>query len=945
MASETASKSKAASTLPTSITASLMSARISPRQVVARPLSDRADAERLSELLVGPTDTLTPAYIARLIVLQGTSAMRAQAGTVLRFQPERRTLTVLHAEGYSGEAMARFQDRGPDDSSPAQEVFRSRTPIFVESPESFASRYPELAARVEALQSPAFACLPLVAGPTDLGVLVLSFEEVRRFSGYERAFMQALANLGAMALERAEFHDQERLARRRANYLARASHMLSSSLEYERTLGEIAHLAVPELADWVAVEMVGEDTENRLAVVAHADPDKLSLAHRLRQRFVPGEPVVRDLHRVLVTGRSELYTEITDSQVAARARDDEERGLLLELGLKSLMIVPIAARGRIVGAITFGSTSERRRYRHEDLVFAEQLGHRVGMAVDNANLYAAAQAQALRASALAELGRQAISSPTGETMTQAVELVARHLDVGLALVLERTGGGHDLIVRSSHGVAGGQPADRTSIAWGPETQAGCTVITQKTIMADDPDGVPTRFALPEPLQRQGVKAGITVVIPGPEGPFGVLAAHSSRRRRFVREDAQFLESIATILAASMSRQRAEDARTAYERELEEAARHKDDFLAMLGHELRNPLTAIQSAMDLQKLCGDGDTKRLTHTRTVMDRQVRHMARLIDDLLDVSRIVRRKIELRREVVDLTEVVRGVITDFHEPARARDVTLVMEPRDVKGLWVHGDRVRLAQIAGNLVNNALKFTNPGGHVTVTLSADETSIHLTVSDNGIGMEATVLQQIFEPFRQADNSLGRTGGGLGLGLSVVRGLADLHGGSVHAESAGPGHGSTLRVALPVARAPDQVPAPMAGLQFPVERRRVLIVEDNEDTADTLGDVLRIAGLDVMVAHNGEEALAITRDFGPEVILCDIGLPGALSGYDVARAIRHDPSLGHPTMVAVTGYGRPEDRAHATEAGFDAHLTKPVGLDSIRTIMQAIRSGAPGQGS
>jgi PAS domain S-box-containing protein len=370
--------------------------------------------------------------------------------------------------------------------------------------------------------------------------------------------------------------------------------------------------------------------------------------------------------------------------------------------------------------------------------------------------------------------------------------------------------------------------------------------------------------------------------------------------------------------------------------LRETDRRKDEFLALLGHELRNPLAPIRNAVHILAQAGQDETL-LQRTRAMIDRQVAHLTRLVDDLLDVSRISRGKILLRRERLDLVELVRHTVDDHRRELESGglglDLDLPSQP-----LWVEGDRTRLSQMLGNLLHNAGKFTDPGGRVIVELRADPLVekaewAEIVVLDTGIGMDPEMLDRLFETFSQADRSLARSRGGLGLGLALVHGLAGLHGGEVSAESGGLGRGSRFTLRLPLAsvaavpREEVEVPVPGAGLP------RVLVIEDNADAAESMQLLLELRGFEAVIAGDGAAGLELVRRFRPDVVLCDIGLPGALDGYAVARELRADPAFAALRLIALTGYGQAEDQRQAHAAGFDLHLTKPVDPATLLNLL------------
>ena len=402
-----------------------------------------------------------------------------------------------------------------------------------------------------------------------------------------------------------------------------------------------------------------------------------------------------------------------------------------------------------------------------------------------------------------------------------------------------------------------------------------------------------------------------------------LATGSAEQRRYwlyslapVKDSGGSVTALSAVVQDITDFKRAEGA-------LREAARQKDEFLAMLGHELRNPLAAMRNATELLALSlhqGAG----LPSIHGVLDRQTTQMAKLIDGLLDVSRIVRGKMSLDKTMVDLIALIHEVAQDRSTDMRRRRLGLELEL--ATELWVEGDRVRLVQVFDNLLSNAIKFTQEGGQICIGAAQSGEFAELWVKDNGPGIEAELLPHIFEPFRQGRQTIDRSMGGLGLGLALTKGLVELHGGTVTVSSHGPGMGTRVQVqfkllshvGVAVNQGPSKAPA-----------FRILVVEDNADMAEMFAQLLVANGHEVSTAVSGVEALERVRLVQPEVILCDIGLPGALSGLDVARAVRADRALAQVGLIAITGYGRPEDQRQAEAAGFDAFLVKPVQGDKL----------------
>jgi signal transduction histidine kinase len=370
--------------------------------------------------------------------------------------------------------------------------------------------------------------------------------------------------------------------------------------------------------------------------------------------------------------------------------------------------------------------------------------------------------------------------------------------------------------------------------------------------------------------------------------------------------------------------------------LQDADRRKDEFLAALNHELRTALAPIRNGLQLLRVAGSPDPQ-LRHVGDVLERQVTHLVRLVDDLLDVSRITRGKIELRKERVDVARVVPDAV-ELSRPAieaGKHHLTVTLPPA---ALPVVGDPTRLAQVITNLLNNSAKYTPEGGHIGLIVERAGDRAVIRVRDDGEGIPAAMLPKVFDMFAQADRAADRIQGGLGIGLTLVRRLVEMHGGTVEAASEGEGKGSEFTVRLPAAeQAPDPQPptAPPADAA-PLAPRRILVVDDNRTAADILAMLVRWAGHDVQVAYDGRSALEMAATFGPQVVVLDLGMPG-MDGCEVARRLRKMPELHGVVLVAQTGWGQPEDRRRTTEAGFDAHLLKPLSLEELEDVLVALR--------
>lgn len=365
---------------------------------------------------------------------------------------------------------------------------------------------------------------------------------------------------------------------------------------------------------------------------------------------------------------------------------------------------------------------------------------------------------------------------------------------------------------------------------------------------------------------------------------------------------------------------------------ESANRAKDEFLAMLGHELRNPLSPILTALQLMRLSGESGSER---ERVVIERQVSHLTRLVDDLLDVSRIAQGRVELRLEVHELADIVDKAIEMASPLLEQRRHALTLDvPR--QDLRVEGDATRLQQVISNLLTNAAKYTPPGGHISVRGECADGQVMLTVRDNGIGISAEMLPRVFELFMQGRQAIDRAQGGLGIGLSIVRSLVELHSGTVAVRSAGQGRGSEFELRLPHtsldAASNASRPTPEPGV-LGVGSIRVLIVDDNEDGAEMLARALTRRGYDTRMAHDAPTALSVATSFAPQFACLDIGLP-VMDGYELAVHLRAIRGLEALRLIAITGYGQESDRQKTLEAGFERHLVKPVAVEAVEAVLK-----------
>lgn len=614
--------------------------------------------------------------------------------------------------------------------------------------------------------------------------LTFYYRQTHQFNETEVRVATALANLAGSAISSSElYEEQSRMrseaesAERRAHFLAEASRLLASTLDYQQTLARVAQLVVPDLADWCAVDMKGEEGAIIRLAVAHADPSKVEWANELQERYPVDMNALQGVPNVLRTGESELYPNIPDEMLAAAAVDEEHLRIMREIGFTSAMVVPLSVHGRTLGAITFVTAESGRRYEAADLVFAEDLARRAATAIDNARLYAQAQE---------------------------------------------------------------------------------------------------------------------------------------------------------------ARQAAED-----------ASRLKDEFLATVSHELRTPLTAVLGWAHMLR-AGQLDEQGAHNALETIERNARSQAQLIDDLLDVSRIITGKLRLDVRPIDPAAFIEMAIDAVRPAAEAKGVR-IQKVMDTGVSSIAGDPARLQQVIWNLLSNAIKFTPRGGRVQIRLERVNSHIEIAVSDTGTGISTQFLPFVFDRFRQADGTTTRVHGGLGLGLSIVRHIVELHGGTVHVDSQGEGLGATFTVKLPLLTVyqrdggQERVhPATRdAYLSFDCPERldglKVLVVDDEADTRELLRVVLGRCGAEVTTAGSAEEALELLQHAWPDMLVSDIGMPGT-DGYELIKRIRllSPEREGKLPAVALTAYARAEDRLQVLRAGYQMHVAKPVELSELVAIVASL---------
>jgi signal transduction histidine kinase len=476
-----------------------------------------------------------------------------------------------------------------------------------------------------------------------------------------------------------------------------------------------------------------------------------------------------------------------------------------------------------------------------------------------------------------------------------------------------------------------------------EQGVGAIVLTDATLSHGAPD------QLAAALRNQPNWSDIPVILLSPRGAdsaTAVWAMNALTNVTVLEQPVRLLTLVSALRTAVAARVRQYELRDRLEA-LRQSDRLKDEFLAMLAHELRNPLAPIRNALHVLRLAGSEPETR-ARVMDTMERQVGNVIRLVDDLLELSRINEGRIELRRERVQLSAVLRNALEASAPLIEAAGHQLsVSEPTEA--VLLDADPLRVTQVIANLLNNAAKYTDKGGKVWLDARREGSEAVISVRDNGIGIRPEMLPRVFDLFMQVEPTEGRARQGLGIGLTLVKRLVDLHGGRVEARSSGLGQGSEFVVRLPAGadrRSGSEAPR---GRSEPDRRRsgtashRILVVDDHHDSADSLGTLLRLLGHDVRVVYDGPAVLDLSRTFHPEVVLCDIGLPG-MNGHEVAIALRREPVMQHALLVALTGFGNDADRRRSFEAGFNSHLIKPVDLTVLNALMAEHLGALPVEG-
>ncbi|MFO0573212.1 MAG: GAF domain-containing protein [Polyangia bacterium] len=908
-------------------------ARLYEAEQRARREADRAkhEAELLFDLAAATTRATRLSELYELCLDSVHGLLAAERASILLFDDS----GVMRFRAWRG--LSDEYREAVDGHSPWERGAAQVEPILIADAlvdDSVAAFRPTLIA--EGIRALGF--IPLIHRRQLFGKFMIYYGEPRAFTEHDRQLAMTIASNIAQAIERARLFEAERAARERTAFLFEASTALSSTLDFRATLQAVARLAVTKMADYCFIDLaLPASAETELLVVAHAEPEKADLARELRRRYPPqpGEP--RGVFHVIRTGESVLTSLIPEEELGAAARDPGHRDLLRRLGMRSSMIVQMEARGKTFGAITLATAGTLRHYTQADLELAELLGRRAGVAIDNALLYegeALARADAERsADRVARL--QVLTAALSDAVTP-VQVATAVIEQGCAALAGYVAGLWELdeaqstleLVPSVVAQDRIAEADRRLPLHGSAPMPlSDAVRSREPVWLDSPEQLASRYPeLAAQLRPDGrcTLACLPLLVEG--RCIGGLALSFRPPRALSRDERTFLLTIARHAAQALHRARLYD-------QAQAASRAKDEFLAVLGHELRNPLAPIVTALHLLRLKGTADTRE----HTIIERQVLHLQRLVDDLLDISRITRGKVELKRRMLALSEVTTRAAEMVSPLIEQRQHHLsVQVDSDV---LVEADPDRMAQVVSNLLNNAAKYTEAHGRIEVVIGHSGEEAFLRVRDNGMGIVPEVLPHVFDAFVRSPTAVPKDPGGLGLGLALVSNLMRLHGGRVTAESAGVGQGSTFTIYMPARGLREGAQSSMPGSSVPSlptiysDTARVLVVDDNRDAADLLGEVMQAHGLEVVVAYDGPQALAAVERFSPEVAVLDISMP-VMDGYELGSRLRARFGTGL-RLFALTGLGQKHDQLRSQAAGFERHFVKPLDPSSLSDILSA----------
>ncbi len=909
--------------------AAIDNARLYAAERLARRQAEEATnrSGRLQQITASLSEAINSSQVATVVLHQGVESLNAETAVLALLDRERDWFEVLGTLGVPEQILENWHGFAASGSTPIADAARAAAPVWIGTRQEFDLAYPHLI-NVPVLAGQGARCaLPLIVDGRVLGGLGICFPTPRAFSEEEKAFAMALARQCAQALERTRLYDAERSARaaadaaaRRSAFLAEASKVLASSLDVESTLGALTRLAIPELADVCVIDLLPQSGWRIPPVMAMGGQTPPPLARYLNDPLQMSSRY--GFRKVTTTSRPELVRTFDGAVDAEVEMPSEHRTMLAELGITSYLCVPITARSEMLGALTLVWTNPALRYDERDLALAEDVAARIALAIDNARLYRMAQEE------LAERKRteRALVQSNARFLrlfeSSIIGIIVADLD---GMVTEANDAFLDMVGFTREDLREGK------IKWMQMTPARYYRRERQAATESQATGAFSPYEK-EFVRKDG--ALVPVLIGGATiGDDGrrliCFVVDLTERRKGEKERLDLLH-------------REQSAR----REAETANRLKDEFLATVSHELRTPLNAILGWVQLLRT-GELDPETNERALETIERNAKAQTQIIEDILDVSRIVSGKIRLEMLPVELAPVVNAALDAFRLAAEARQITLVLNCQE-EPAQVLGDAQRLQQVVWNLLSNAIKFTPQGGRVEIGLARIGRSAEVRVTDTGKGIAPEFLPYVFDRFRQADGSNTRPHGGLGLGLAIVRHLVELHGGSVMAQSDGDGTGATFRVRIPLrssraetlrldgadGRDGDALPAtgrlgdPAGADGAPPERLdgvRVLAVDDEADTLEMVRTALERRGAIVTTAASAAAAFRAFTLARPELVISDIGMPEE-DGYTLIERIRRaEGTVGRPVpAIALTAYARSEDSARALRAGFNVHMAKPV---------------------
>lgn len=775
-----------------------------------------------------------------------------------------------------------------------------------------------------------FARLNLEDNGTILGTSGTLIDITERKQSEEKRVQLAREQVARAAAEAA--HQQ-------SAFLAEISAVLSSSLDYEQTLQSVANLVVPHFADWCCVDLLNHNRTISRVAVAHADAEKVRLGREVIKLYPRYLDDGYGISQVMKTGQSQIIEKITDEQLAATIQDPKYLRILRELSLKSCIIVPLKARERVFGSISFIFTDSNRHYSRNDLTLAEDLARRSANAIDNAYLYQEAQQarQAAEKSADRTARLQTVTAALSESLTplQVAEVIVEQsmavLAATSAMVVLVSKDRKELEIVKSVGFNADLIESWQKFSINSATPLAEAIRTEAPVWLETSAERIARYPhLAEVYDQYDFKSWISLPLVTEGKSVGGMSLNFREFKQLTQDDREFILALCRQCAQAIARSQLYEAERQARNEAEQANRIKDEFLAVLSHELRSPLNPILGWTKMLR------TKRLDAAKTeqaleTIERNTKLQAQLIEDLLDVSRILQGKMTLNVAPVNLAATIKAALETVELAAEVKNIQIQTQFNLASGT-VSGDSNRLQQVFWNLLSNAVKFTPSGGRVEVLLDQVGMYAQIQVKDDGKGITPEFLPYVFEYFRQEDSATTRKFGGLGLGLAIVRNLTELHGGSVQADSPGQNLGTTFTVRLPLNIVKQEIASDHSHLETVINLTgmRILVVDDDPDMRELAEFILSQAGAQVTTAASGLQALTLLNQSLPDLLLSDIGMP-EMDGYSLIRQIRqYSPSEGGTIpAIALSAYAGEINQQQALQAGFQQHIAKPVEPDQL----------------